>query len=71
MKIPQARYPSPLGGMQAQSMDIDAVKRSGWHEQHILVVSESDKRLDPIERELVRRIGNRLYGSIPGGGHHG
>ena len=71
MKIPQAHYPSPLGRMQAQTMDIDAVKRSGWNEQHILVISESDKRLNPMERELVRRIGNRLYGSTPGGGHHG
>ena len=70
MKSPQAHYPSPLGRMQAQSMDIDAVKRSGWNEQHILVISESDKRLDPMERDLIRRLGNRLYGSTPSGGQN-
>ena len=40
MKIPPARYPSPLGRMQATPMDVEAAKRQGWREQHILVVSE-------------------------------
>jgi hypothetical protein len=26
------------------------------------VISENDTRLDFVERELIRRIGNRLYG---------
>ncbi len=43
-------------------MDPEAFKRRGWREQRILVVAESDKRLDFLERELVRRIGERLYG---------
>jgi hypothetical protein len=47
--------------------DLDAVKRSGWREQHILVVSDQDERLDFLEREFIRRIGERLYG--PGGKH--
>ena len=38
------------------------MKRNGWRDQHILVVNESDERLDFIEREIVRRIGERLYG---------
>lgn len=70
MKIPPAHYPSPLARLQAQSMDIHAVKRTGWQEQQILVIAESDCRLDPIERELIRRLGNRLYGSTSDGGHH-
>lgn len=62
MKIPQSRYPSPLGRMQPVPVDLDAVKQRGWQEQHILVVSESDERLDFLERQLIRRIGERLYG---------
>jgi len=62
MKIPSARYPSPLGRMQATPMDVEAAKRQGWREQHILVISDEDERLDFMERQLVRSIGERLYG---------
>lgn len=68
MKIPQARYQCPLGRMQATPVDLDAVKQRGWQDQHILVVSENDERLDFFERQLIRRIGERLYGA---GGRHG
>jgi hypothetical protein len=68
MKIPQPRYQSPLGRMQPTPVDLDAVKQRGWQDQHILVVSEEDERLDFFERQLIRRIGERLYGS---GGRHG
>ena len=69
MKIPPARYPSPLGRMQATSMDVEAAKRQGWREQHILVVSEEDERLDFLERQLIRTIGERLYGQGQGQNH--
>lgn len=62
MKIPQPRYLSPLGRMQPEATDLDAVKQRGWQDQHILVVSASDERLDFAERQLIRRIGERLYG---------
>ncbi len=74
MKIPQARYPSPLGRMQATSMDVEATKRQGWREQHLLVVSDEDERLDFMERQMIRRIGERLYGERrhgQTGGAHG
>lgn len=76
MKIPPARYPSPLGRMQATPMDVEAAKRQGWREQHILVVSDEDDRLDFLERQLIRSIGERLYGQghgqcQPKGGGHG
>ena len=67
MRIPSPRLPSPLGRMQPEVADLDAIKQRGWQEQHILVVCESDDRLDFTERELIRRIGERLYG----GSHHG
>jgi len=67
MKIPPARessfrYPSPLGRMQPNPVDVEATKRQGWREQHILVISHDDERLDFLERQLIRSIGERLYG---------
>lgn len=62
MKIPAQPYRCPLGRVQPQTTDLEAMKQSGWREQHILVVSEQDERLDFVEREFVRRIGERLYG---------
>jgi hypothetical protein len=67
MKIPAQPYRCALGKVQPVVTDLDAVKRSGWREQHILVVSDQDERLDFLEREFIRRIGERLYGS---GGKH-
>ncbi|MDO8892347.1 MAG: hypothetical protein Q7V00_10915 [Sulfurimicrobium sp.] len=62
MKIPANNYRCPLGRLQPQTTDLDIIKQSGWRDQHILVVSEQDDRLDFVEREIVRRIGERLYG---------
>lgn len=62
MKIPAQQYRCPLGRLQAQTTDLEAIKQTGWRDQHILVVSEQDERLDFVEREFVRRIGERLYG---------
>ena len=62
MKIPAQQYRCPLGRLQPQASDLEAIKQTGWRDQHILVVSEEDARLDFVEREFVRRIGERLYG---------
>ena len=62
MKIPTPQYRCPLGRLQPQTTDLEAIKQTGWRDQHILVVSEQDKRLDFVEREFVRRLGERLYG---------
>ena len=66
MTIPPYTYRSPLGRLQPNPVDAEAVKRDGWREQHILVVSERDERLDFVEREIVRRLGERLYGGRNG-----
>ena len=68
MKIPPLPYRCPLGRLKHNAVDAEVVKRDGWREQHILVVNEADERLDFVERELVRRLGERLYG--PGGTRH-
>lgn len=62
MKIPAQQYRCPLGRLQPQTTDLEAIKQTGWRDQHILVVSEQDERLDFVEREFVRRLGERLYG---------
>ncbi|MFM2007857.1 MAG: hypothetical protein RLZZ09_3512 [Pseudomonadota bacterium] len=62
MKIPEHRYRCPLGRLQPQTTDLEVVKRIGWQQDHILVVKDDDERLDFVEKEIVRRIGERLYG---------
>ena len=42
--------------------DPDAIKREGWRDQRILVVAANDDRLDFVEREFIRQLGERLYG---------
>lgn len=71
MKIPVPHSPSSLARHQPTTMDLEATKRDGWQRQRILVVAEQDERLDFIEREFVRRIGNRLYGPPSHGDRHG
>ncbi len=61
MKVDLPRYRCALN-RSSQRVDPDCIKREGWREQHILVVAESDDRLDFVEREFVRRLGERLYG---------
>ena len=40
----------------------DHVKRDGWRETGLLAVSVNDDRLTWPERELVRQLGEKLYG---------
>ena len=53
MKIPNRPYQCPLGKAQPTPINLDAIKKSGWLEQHILVISDEDDRLDFIEREFI------------------
>jgi hypothetical protein len=52
-------HPAGYGG---ERRDPDRVKRDGWHEQGMLAVSVDDQRLTWLERELVRQLGEKLYG---------
>ena len=52
-----------LARLVAEPMNKDAVKRDGWQKNQILVVALDDERLGMIDREFVRQIGERLYGS--------
>lgn len=52
-------FPHGFGGSRR---DPEKVKRDGWREHNILVVSPEDQRLSWPERELVRQLGEKLYG---------
>ena len=40
----------------------EEIKRDGWHELGLLAISVDDQRLTWPERELVRQLGEKLYG---------
>lgn len=40
----------------------DEVKRDGWQDLGLLAVSIDDPRLNWPERELVKQLGEKLYG---------
>ena len=52
----------PLGKCQTPPIDTKAIKRDGWRDQGILVVHQDDTRLDWVQRESVKQIGEMLYG---------
>ncbi len=53
---------SPLARMQSPTIDAEGTKVFGWNRHNILVVSVDDDRLSWVERELVRNLGEKLYG---------
>jgi hypothetical protein len=55
--------PKGYGGNRSSP---EQVKRAGWRDQSILVVSADDDRLTWPERELVRQLGEKLYGNREG-----
>lgn len=55
-------YHCPLGKLEPVKPDVDEIKRHGWIDDGILVVSINDERLTWVERETLRQIGDRLYG---------
>ncbi len=40
----------------------EEIKRDGWRELGLLAISVDDQRLTWPERELVRQLGEKLYG---------
>ena len=52
-------HPRGYGGERRSP---DQVKRDGWREQGVLAVAIDDERLTWPERELVRQLGDKLYG---------
>jgi len=53
-------YPSRKMG---STVDYEAIKRNGWHDQGIVIASVYDSRLNDWERQFLRNIGAKLFGS--------
>ena len=51
-----------LGRLTPNRQDAEAIKRDGWRNRKILVVSLEDPRLDFVMRAMVKQIGESLYG---------
>lgn len=49
-------------GYGGQRRSPDRVKQDGWQEQGVLAVAVDDERLSWPEQELVRQLGDKLYG---------
>jgi hypothetical protein len=58
--------PKGFGGKRPSP---EQVKRDGWLGQGILVIAENDHRLSWSERELIRQLGEKLYGKREEGRH--
>lgn len=43
-------------------MDVEDVKRDGWNNHRILVVSADDPRVGWIERQVIEKLAEKLYG---------
>jgi hypothetical protein len=56
-------HPPGFGGERRSP---EQVKQDGWREQGVLAVAVDDERLSWPERELVRQLGEKLYGRRPG-----
>ena len=53
-------HPRGYGGKRRSPEEL---KREGWREQGLLVVAANDDRLSWPERQLIRELGEKLYGS--------
>lgn len=42
-------------------MAVEDVKRDGWNQHRILVISADDPRIGWIERQVIEQIGEKLY----------
>jgi len=55
-------YRCPLGAIQPKQMDTEAVKNDAWHNDGFLVVHINDPKLNWMEQQIIRQIGDRLFG---------
>lgn len=51
-----------LGRFVPSQMNVEEVKREGFNQHGILVVAVDDQRLSWIERQIIKQLGERIYG---------
>lgn len=54
---------SPLARLHTTRRPPERVARDGWKDHRILAVSESDPRLDDVDRAMVRALATKLFGT--------
>lgn len=54
-------------GYGGHRRDPERVRREGWKERKLLAVSLDDDRLTWPERELIKQLGEKLYGKSDAG----
>ncbi|RUU22210.1 hypothetical protein EN883_03540 [Mesorhizobium sp. M7A.F.Ca.AU.002.06.1.1] len=47
----------------ANTVDYEAIKRHAFHDQNIVIVRLDDPKLSWADREMLRAVGERLYGA--------
>ncbi len=52
---------SSLGRLIPNKIDPEEIKRKGWQDEGIFVVSVNDHRLTWPEKELINQIATKLY----------
>ena len=62
MSAADSALKSSLGRHVPSPRDRDEVCREAYRDHGLLLISPSDDRLDIVEREIVKRVGDRLYG---------
>ena len=55
-----------LGRLVPTSVGAEPIKAASWRDHRLLVVALDDPRLGWADRELVRTIGDKLYGTQEG-----
>lgn len=58
----RSEYRNPLN--LSNSIDYEAMKRNGFHDQQILIVDINDDRIGWVEREVLRQVGEKIYGKL-------
>jgi hypothetical protein len=53
---------SPLGKLIPTRMDTEKIKSEAWHDNGWLVVHVDDSKLNWMEQQVVKNIGEKLYG---------
>ena len=51
-----------LAKLIPETKDIEEIKHSAWNNQGILVINVNDDRLNWYERQLVKQLGEKIYG---------
>jgi hypothetical protein len=51
-------------GYGGERHSADRIKQQGWRELGVLAVAVDDERLTWPERELIRQLGEKLYGRL-------